>query len=225
MLLLNRTQNKTQNGFSLVELMISMSVGILLTSGVISMFTGSLKNSYEFVSLAKLDQDLQGVMDLVSKEVRRAGYDANTAVGNDTDFGINTDSTSTCLLYSYDSNSTGTVGELDDTEQYGIRFDRDTNKVLFGSSVTACSGTGWTSINDTNSVQVTNLSFSQNNICLNLTDNSDCATENIASGDQVLWKKQINIVISGNFTNDSSNYTHSIENTVRLHNDILQVSP
>lgn len=217
--------NAKQAGFSLIELMISMAVGIMLTSGAIGIFTGSMKNNYEFVSRAKLDQDLQGVLNLIAKETRRAGYDANIPIGSSSDFGIDANSTSTCLLYSYDSNTSGTLGQVDSAEQYGIRFNSSTNKILFGSKVTACSGTGWSAINDANTVQITSLSFTQNNICLNLNDDTDCTTVAAASGDNLLWKKQVNIVIAGNYKNDTNNYVHTVQSTVRLHNDILLVAP
>jgi len=202
-----------------------MAMGIILTSGAISMFTGNMKSSYNFVSLAKLDQDLQGVLNLIGKEVRRAGYDADRSIGNDTDFGINANSTSSCILYSYDNNSSGLVGQLDSNENYGIRFDNSSNKVLFGSSVTSCSGAGWSSIIDANTVEISNLSFTQNDICLNLENDTDCTTVPATSGDQLLWKKQINIVITGNYTNDPDNHSHTLKSTVRLHNDLLQVAP
>lgn len=212
-----------QFGFSLIELMISMSVGVVLTSGAISMFTNSLKNSYEFTSLTKLDRELQGVMDLISKEVRRSGYDGNAISGNDTAFGINANSTTACLLYSYDSDTTGTSGTLDSNENFGIRFSSPT--VYFGSSVTSCAGSGWNSINDINTVQISALSFTQNNLCLNLKDNSDCNVTAAVTGDKLLWRNQLSISISGNYTNDPNTYTRTIQNTVRLHNDILKTEP
>ncbi len=210
-------------GFTLIELMISMAIGLIITAGAISMFTSSLKSSYDFVALTKLDQDLQGVMDLIAKEVRRAGYDSNINIGSDTEFGISNASTSNCLLYTYDDNTSGTIGQLDTNENYGIRLNN--NQVFFGSSVTTCGGSGWGSINDNAVIEITNLTFVQNNLCLNLENGSDCVTTTATSGDQLLWKKQINIVVAGNYTNDSSNYTHRIENTIRLHNDLLQTAP
>jgi len=218
-------QKKIPTGFSLVELMISMAVGMILVSGVISMFTGSLKHTNEFVSLTKLDQELQGIMDLITKEVRRTGYDGDSNAGSDTDFGVNSSSTATCLLYSYDNDTGGNIGSLDADEQYGIRFTGD--KILFGSSVSDCSTGSWNSINDNKTVQITALTFTQNDLCLNLVNNTDCKPGGTAasSGDQLLWRKQIDVSITGNYTNDSNNYARTLTNSVRLHNDVLQTEP
>lgn len=218
-----RQVTKKNNGFSLIELMISMAVGIVLTSGAISMFTGSLKHSNEFVSLTKLDQELQGIMDLIAKEVRRTGYDGDSSTGNDTDFGVNINSTASCLLYSYDNNNSGTVGQLDSNEQYGIRFSG--NQIFFGSSVTGCAGGGWNSINDPNAVQISNLTFAQNDLCLNLVSNRDCTTVTATTGEKLLLRKQIDISITGNYTNDKNNYARTVTNSVRLYNDILKTQP
>ncbi len=212
-----------QKGFSLIELMISMAVGLILTSGVISMFTGSLKNTNEFVSLTKLDQDLQGVMDLIASEIRRTGYDGDSTVGGDTDFGVDSNSTSSCYLYSYDDDNSGNVGQLDSNEKYGIRL---TSKVVyFGTSVTNCSAGSWNAINDVNSIEISDLTFTYSDLCLNLVDNSDCTATTPNSGDKLLWKKQIQVSITGNYTNDSNNFSRTISNTVRLYNDVLQTYP
>ena len=212
-----------QKGFSLIELMISMAVGLVLTSGVISMFTGSLKNTNEFVSLTKLDQDLQGVMELIASEIRRTGYDGDSTVGGDTDFGVDSNSTSSCILYSYDDDNSGNVGQLDSNEKYGIRL---TNKVVyFGTSVTNCSAGSWNAVNDVNTIEISDLTFTYSDLCLNLVDNSDCTTTTPNSGDKLLWKKQIQVSITGNYTNDSNNFSRTISNTVRLYNDVLKTYP
>jgi len=215
-----------QNGFSLIELMMSMTVGLLLTSGVITMFTGSLKNTNEFVLLTKLDQDLQGVMDLIASEIRRTGYDGDSIDGDDTNFGVENNSTSNCLLYSYDDKSSGMLGMKDTGDYYGIRHSN--NQVFFGKYTIDCTSGYWNPINDVNTVQITDLTFTYNDLCLNLVDNSDCTvitSSSPSSGDKLLWKKQIQISITGNYTNDSNNYSRTITNTVRLYNDVLQTYP
>ena len=219
-----------QTGFSLVELMVSMTIGLTLMAGMMSMFTGTLKNSNDFVSLAKLDQDLQGIMDFVAKEVRRAGFDNNVdnngdGQTDDAQFGISGSSTSSCLIYTYDNDKDGVLAG-DNSESFGIKYDSTNQEILFKSSVTSCSATNWSAVNDKNTVLITGLTFTDNSLCVNLSDNSNCRSGTSgyvspSSGDKLIWKKQIDITLKGKFKNDTANYERTVKTTVRSHNDIL----
>jgi prepilin-type N-terminal cleavage/methylation domain-containing protein len=64
-------------GFSLVELMISLAIGLIVVSAVLAFTLSSLTANSEYVQSTRLSQELRNSMDFISRELRRAGYDEN----------------------------------------------------------------------------------------------------------------------------------------------------
>lgn len=63
-----------QRGISLVELMVGIAVSLILLTGVLSVTLRINVSSGEVVKTARLNQQLRGTLDLMSKEIQRAGY-------------------------------------------------------------------------------------------------------------------------------------------------------
>src|SRR5688572_4073809 len=61
-------------GFGLVELMIATAVGILLSTAVIAFMLASMRSNGEYVQSVRLSQELRNTLDLVSRDLSRAGY-------------------------------------------------------------------------------------------------------------------------------------------------------
>ncbi len=66
--------NRHQQGYTLVELMISMLLGLMLISGFGSLFVQSQKNSTTQRSLSYMMEDGRYVLEVFGKELRRAGF-------------------------------------------------------------------------------------------------------------------------------------------------------
>jgi len=210
---------KNQLGFSLIELLISMGVGLALVAGVVNIMGSTVKSSSDFLSLAKLDQDLQAIMDLMVKEVRRSGYDSNSSDGNDTAFYL-TRSSSSCLLYSYDDVSNTNDGTLDNEERFGFR--KNGSNIQFGQQATDCTSGTWSTINDSNIISIDSLTFAIDTLCVNLSDGSDCSpgATTPAVGDQYIEKYQVTINLTGTYNSTSTSKT--VTATVRSHNDVIK---
>lgn len=111
-------------GFSLVELMISLAIGLIVVAAVLAFTVSSLTANSEYVQATRLSQELRNTMDFVTRELRRAGYDediggavARYSVTNLTPspFGrmrIVDNADSDCIIYAYDR-SGGTPGAID----------------------------------------------------------------------------------------------------------------
>lgn len=70
---MNMSSDK-QSGFSLVELMIALTIGLLLTAAVLQTFL-SMKRSYEFQEeFARLQENGRFAMEFLSKDIRNAGF-------------------------------------------------------------------------------------------------------------------------------------------------------
>ncbi len=65
---------KKHTGLSLIELLIGIIVGIIVMAGAIKTFTGSSKSGSDNIKINELNQDLRSMMDIMTSEIRRAGF-------------------------------------------------------------------------------------------------------------------------------------------------------
>jgi type IV pilus assembly protein PilW len=67
-------QKHRQHGLTLIELMVSITIGIVLMAGIMQIFASS-KQSYKMQdTLTYLQESGRFSIDLISKDLRRAGY-------------------------------------------------------------------------------------------------------------------------------------------------------
>lgn len=180
-------------GMTLIELMIAMLLGIIIVSGTIAMYISTLRGSTDTLNSARLNYDLDSVMQLMVNDIRRAGYwggaivnsvatdnpftdgAANILISDYTD----TDGTTYadgCILYSYDvddgddSTTPDTPdGNVNEDEYYGFRIDRSavwmrlSVDVSGGEDPSDCGDGEWTRIIDENKLSIEGLTFSDTN--------------------------------------------------------------
>ncbi|QEP43853.1 hypothetical protein D5085_12405 [Ectothiorhodospiraceae bacterium BW-2] len=165
------------SGFTLVEIMIGMFVGLFVIGGTISYYSASTGNSADIVRMARLHQDLGAISHIIAGEVRRAGYWGG-GPGLDNPFmqppyllAISVNSGATCLSYSYDYNGANPNGTLDTTgDVFGMfRYDV-TNRAIEMYKRVNSAGTGanftctnsaasdWEDITDPTVIEVTAFS-------------------------------------------------------------------
>jgi prepilin-type N-terminal cleavage/methylation domain-containing protein len=123
------------NGFSLVELMVALVAGLIVSYAVVAFTMSSLKSNAEYVQSSRLTQELRNSLDLVSREIRRAGYDENYMSFLSRSDGVtsaftpvlldnsNPSPTSgSCIIYAYDrANGTPGTVDVDNGEVRAIR--------------------------------------------------------------------------------------------------------
>jgi prepilin-type N-terminal cleavage/methylation domain-containing protein len=132
---------RQSRGFSLVELMISLAIGLIVVTAVLAFTLSSLTANSEYVQSTRLSQELRNSMDFISRELRRAGYDENmnryTAASTQTSLLVSPFSriyveddadgdgakNDGCVIYAYDRTG-GTPGavELDQGEIRALRL-------------------------------------------------------------------------------------------------------
>jgi len=76
-----RVPPKRQRGFTLVELMVGTAIGLFVVAGTVSLYATNVGASRRLLVEARLNQDLRASMDLVSRDLRRAGYWGNAITG------------------------------------------------------------------------------------------------------------------------------------------------
>lgn len=86
-----------QRGLTLVEIMVAMVLGLILTAGVVQVFLGS-KNTYRVnEALSRLQEEGRMALELLSRDVRMAGYSGCSRYGPVT----NTLNNTTNLAYDF----------------------------------------------------------------------------------------------------------------------------
>ncbi|WP_228050735.1 PilW family protein [Pontibacterium sinense] len=85
MKLLGRLNRKRQQGLSMIELMVALLIGTLLTAAVLQMFLGS-RTTYAMQSaLATMQENARFAVEFLSRDLRKAGYtgcSTNTTIAN-----------------------------------------------------------------------------------------------------------------------------------------------
>ena len=115
-----------QKGLTLIEMMIAIVIGLIMTSAVMTMFISNIRSNSDSVAMIRLKQELRGTKTFISDELKRAGYSANP---DEHDFMSELNSVdSKCLLYSYDEDGNGVqnVSGSSSDERFGFRVETTT---------------------------------------------------------------------------------------------------
>lgn len=115
---------KSQQGLSLVELMVALVAGLIVTGAVLAFTLSSMRVNSEYVRSTRLTLELRNSLNFITDELRRAGYDEDAMryvsrpVGftEVSPFGtiqlVDAGTSSGCVVYAYDR-LPGTPGAVD----------------------------------------------------------------------------------------------------------------
>jgi prepilin peptidase dependent protein B len=173
---------KQQTGLSLIELMIGLLVGLVIVAGGLSVFVTSVRGQADNIKLSRLNQDMRAMMDIMVRDIRRAGFVTDdpqtnwTSLQDNPFFGATTELAiydSTCIVYAYnrDNDSPPTVA---DNERLGFRLN-DGGELEMRSSGTTnenCDDGVWESITESE-VEINGLTFDLTSIPLNVSSMID----------------------------------------------------
>ena len=68
------TTMKRQNGFSVLELLVALGLGLLVVAGIVQLFVGNSR-TYEIVNAqARLQENARFAFEFISRPARMAGY-------------------------------------------------------------------------------------------------------------------------------------------------------
>jgi prepilin peptidase dependent protein B len=225
----------TQRGLGLVELLIASAIGLFLLAGLTDFLGRSLTQSGRNFQDARLTQDLNVAMELMTRDLRRAGYSSAAAAASTAtaaadnpftqgivsanDGGINI-ATSGCVLYSYDFAPVppGEAGKRDANERLGFRLRG--GAVEAGIDVNNCDPTataGWQQLTDPRLTRVTGLSFEYVNADGNVTG-LPIASPPAPGANWVVCMRLIRVTLTGQLLNTPA-VTRTLTQTVRVRND------
>lgn len=188
---------KSARGFTLIELMVSMVIGILVTGAATGMLLSFLNTNRDELKAIRLNQELRSAMTMIVKDIRRAGHarSAATMIGAANPYDQLSLTGTSQINFAYD--------ELDNTnvETFGYQHYNSggTQSIRTCKSATnAC--TNWENITDPALVTISSLTFTRNIKTLN---GIDVTT--------------ISISITGALKKDAA-FTRTIQETVNLRN-------
>jgi prepilin peptidase dependent protein B len=210
-MLINR---KKQTGVTLIELMIGLLIGVIVVAGGISIFLTSVKGQTDNINLTRLNQDMRTMMDIMVRDIRRAGFvtsnpDDNFAlVQSNPFFGATTDlavyDTNTCIVYAYNSDNDDPP-VVDSSERFGFRLNTTTNVLEMRSSGTSnvnCNEGSWQTITEPE-VAITGLTFTLTSTALNVTSmNTDTDGDSCYDGDDADPAVASAGCVTGNYGNN-----------------------
>ncbi|MDD1622202.1 MAG: prepilin-type N-terminal cleavage/methylation domain-containing protein [Methylococcaceae bacterium] len=177
---------KKQSGFTLIELMISLLVGLIIVAAAITIYIATVKGSSDTIKSARLNHDLESVMSLMVNDIRRAGYWGGAGVTSDAKRNPFTNTataniqlpSSSCILYTYDANGSGALtptnqaDDIDANEYYGFRLVGTTIRMRTSGTTTAdCADGNWQEEIAGNQISITSLKFNFGPIDVNLSGN------------------------------------------------------
>lgn len=222
------TMHSRQHGYSLIELMLTLTLGMIVVGGALAMYMSTFSANSSALKIARLNSELRSAMAFVTRDLKRAGYwnGADAAVQNNTlqnNPFFTTDpvtrvSTNTandspavtyeCILFSYDLNSNGAFNSPD--EALGYRHDNAKKAIEVRRSAKNCAETGWEDLSDPDVIEITKFEI------LDMSPGAVSVTNGATT--TTIQQRQFTIEITGRLKADTS-VQRTIRETVRLRNE------
>jgi prepilin peptidase dependent protein B len=159
-----------QYGNSLVELMISMTLGLASITAMASLVGHGIALNTSLLAKSRLVEEINAVVAVISHDLKRAGYYAHTKdivtdptiFSNPFDDSLSvsayaTEPVNSCINFSYDRNKNGVLDTAATNEYYGFRLKDSAIEIRLDGA--ACDKLGWHDLTDPKVVQVTALHF------------------------------------------------------------------
>ncbi len=221
--------HRSSAGFSLVEMMVAMVAGLIVVGAVLSFTLASMQSNSENVRATRLQQELRTVMGLVTRELRRAGYneDAIGRVGRGTTLESPLDQVfisgdQQCVIFAYDAEG-GTANQLDDGETKGLRrfVANGVGRIQYhpgGATDPTCGADGgWLDLSDPVVTDVTTLRFCWADNAANHT----CAGA-APAGTAVVRRILVDITGVPRVGRDAADFVRTAQASVRVRADCIR---
>ena len=226
--------HRPQYGLSIVELLVGITIGLFVLAGATALVSGQLSDNRRLLLETQINQDLRAASDIISRDLRRAGYGvtaANSVWPNSAAFG----GTAVENAYQVVSITPGSGGRselnyaissaqddlaennvVDSDEQFGLAWDS-----AAGTIVMKVGNAGWQALTDSNVVNITNVSLTPTEHLILVPCVKPCPG---GPSDTICWPRQkvrhIAVLVTGRAVHDAS-VVRSVKTGVRVRNDSL----
>ena len=219
-------QRPAQRGLSLVELLVGVAIALFIAATGATLLAGNLRENRNLLLEARLMQDLRTATDVISRDLRRAGYWGAAADGVWTAAvaasGVAANpyvalapgaaaSDAVSFRYSRDAVENNLV---DGNEQFGFRLRNRVIEMLLGAG-------NWQALTDAGTLDITEFSVTP---AVQQIDLRAYCTQPCPAGSLTCPPRQqvrsLALVVTGRSTTDAS-VTRSLHSNVRLRNDAV----
>jgi prepilin-type N-terminal cleavage/methylation domain-containing protein len=222
------TTSSRQQGFSLMEIMISLTLSLVVTAAMVALMSSSLGNTSRIVNMTKLTDAMRMTMQMLTRDVRRTSYNAdamycyaNEDCGTDGSLTVAPDiiisASGDCFTYLLDRDHDG-----DSTENDAGGFRRVTAggvgviEMWIGDASPDCTAadSNWVNITNPDSMDISTFSVDDD------LSYSDVIFDDGAGTTISQRVRKLRIVMGAQLTADGS-ISRDIEDIISVRNDIL----
>lgn len=219
---------KRQCGFSLMEALVAMSISLVVTAAMVALMANSLSNTARIVNMTKLSDDLRATMQMLTRDVRRASYNADAmfCYGNDDCFtdgslilpgDLTINGNNDCFTFLLDRDHDG-----DSTENQAGGFRRVTQgsvgalEMWTGGNDPDCAAgneDAWVRVTNPDSMDIT---------AFNVDTGMSYTQEIYNDGTKIISQKvrKLRFLIDGRLVTDNT-ITRRMEDVISVRNDLL----
>lgn len=221
-----------QRGATMMEVLIAMTISLVVTAAMIAMMSNTLGTTARIIHMSKLSDDMRVAMQMMTRDVRRASYNANAMfcyanLDCGTDAGgpalagnIVIDDAGSCFTFLtdrlHDGNSTNdAAGGFRRVVREGVGVIEMWTGDNSPNCADAAGAAGWVEITDPEQMDI--FAFS--------VDDDDSYDEDILDNDTrtvTQWVRKIRMNMQGRLVLDSS-ITRHVEDVISVRNDLLEV--
>jgi prepilin-type N-terminal cleavage/methylation domain-containing protein len=210
-----------QRGMSLVEMMVGIAVGLFVVAAATLVVVSQLGENRRLLLETQIQQDLRASLDIITRELRRAGSQTNAAAqlglasgntgGLTNEFAKDVAPVSGASANQVDFKYMRQAGEMG---PYGFKLEGGVIKTRLGLA-------GWQDLTDINTLRVTEFTVTaQNGDPLQLPCPKLCADGGTACWPTVMVR-EFAVQITGQAANDPA-VRRTLRSTARLRNDWVQ---
>ena len=161
---------KSQQGFTLVELMVGITIALIVLVAAAGLFVNTLITNTNKIIVQRVDQNIRTLMAYMVEDIRRAGYADVTAVMSGQAFSV---ATPNCITFSYTKPvSVITAGVVTVTNPeifFGFKLANNAVYIRKNDISVTCAtpvtvAGAWTMLTDPSSAKVTALTFTGSNL-------------------------------------------------------------
>lgn len=218
-----RIDRRLCRGLSIVELMVGITIGLFILAGASLVLTTQLGDNRRLLLEAQVQQDLRATADLISREIRAAGYWANahkqvwkaTTTNPYSAGALVSTSENTSLVYYRSLEGFGNDNNnIDNNEYGGFRLNASTGigiiEVQLGSG-------NWQQLTDPAVLTVTQFNLVPNTVALTV-------PASVPGGTALkLCSRDVTLTLVVQAVHDPA-VRRSISNRIRLRNDVVKAS-
>lgn len=212
-------------GFSIVELLVGVAIGLFILTGASLLYVNNLGNSRMLLAQARMDQDLRSAMDLITRDLRRGAYWVDSLKGTTTTASAATPNTyaavtvsgsasAATIAYSYDDSDSATTGLNERT--FGFRL-TSTNPSVGRIEMDIGSG-NWQAVTDLNIMSITAFAITETATAIDVS--TACTTICAGAACPSITVRTYNIVLTGRSRVDPA-MVRTLQSQVRVRNDAI----